>query len=61
MRYVDSRLRRHTVATNLVFNGCPIFHVKEILGHERLDTTCKCYLDVDKELEKKARREYLDL
>lgn len=29
---------RHTVATNLVFNGCPITHVKEILGHERLDT-----------------------
>ena len=52
---------RHTVATNLVFNGCPIVHVKEILGHERLDTTCKYYLGVDKELAKKAHREYLDL
>ncbi|MCL5423366.1 MAG: tyrosine-type recombinase/integrase [Nitrospirae bacterium] len=52
---------RHTVATNLVFNGCPIVHVKEILGHERLDTTCRYYLGVDKELAKKAHDQYLDL
>jgi len=51
---------RHTVATNLVFNGCPIVHVKEILGHERLDTTCKYYLGVDKALAKKAHKEYLN-
>jgi site-specific recombinase XerD len=51
---------RHTVATNLIFNGCPIVHVKEILGHERLDTTCKYYLGVDKEQAKKAHHQYLD-
>lgn len=51
---------RHTVATNLVFNGCPIVHVKEILGHERLDTTCKYYLGVDKVKAKKAHREFLN-
>jgi integrase/recombinase XerD len=51
---------RHTVATNLVFNGCPIVHIKEILGHERLDTTCKYYLGVDKEQAKKAHRQYLN-
>jgi len=51
---------RHTVATNLVFNGCPLVHVKEILGHERLDTTCKYYLGVDKEKAKQAHKEYLD-
>jgi integrase/recombinase XerD len=50
---------RHTVATNLVFNGCPIVHVKEILGHERLDTTCKYYLGVDREQARKAHKEYL--
>jgi integrase/recombinase XerD len=50
---------RHTVATNLVFNGCPIVHVKEILGHERLDTTCRYYLGVDKEEAKKAHQKYL--
>ena len=51
---------RHTVATNLLFNGCPIVHVKEILGHEKLDTTCKYYLGVDKEQAKKAHREFLN-
>lgn len=51
---------RHTVATNLVFNGCPIVHVKEILGHDRLDTTCKYYLGVDKAKAKKAHREFLN-
>ncbi len=58
---VTPHILRHTVATNLVFNGCPIVHVKEILGHERLDTTCRYYLGVDKELAKRAHREYLDL
>lgn len=51
---------RHTVATNLIFNGCPIVHVKEILGHERLDTTCKYYLGVDKEQARKAHSQFLD-
>jgi len=52
---------RHTVATNLVFNGCPIIHVKEILGHERLDTTCRYYLGIDKELAKRAHGQYMNL
>jgi site-specific recombinase XerD len=26
------------------FNGCPIGHIHEILGHEHLVTTCKHYL-----------------
>jgi integrase/recombinase XerD len=51
---------RHTVATNLVFNGCPITHVQQILGHEKLSTTCKYYLGIDKEEAKKAHREYLN-
>ena len=60
-KHVTPHILRHSVATNLVFNGCPIVHVKEILGHERLDTTCKYYLGVDKALAKKAHRQYLDL
>lgn len=39
---------------------CPIIHVKEILGHERLDTTCRYYLGIDKELAKRAHKEYLN-
>lgn len=50
---------RHTVATNLLFNGCPIGHIKEILGHDRLDTTCRYYLGVDKQQAKKAHGQYL--
>lgn len=42
-----------------MLNGCPTVHVKEILGHERLDTTCKYYLGVDKELAKRAHGQYL--
>lgn len=57
---ITPHILRHTVATNLVFNGCPIIHVKEILGHEKLDTTCKYYLGVDKEQAKKAHNQYLD-
>ena len=57
---ITPHILRHTVATNLVFNGCPIVHVKEILGHEKLDTTCKYYLGVDKEKAKQAHREYLN-
>ena len=57
---ITPHILRHTVATNLVFNGCPIIHVKEILGHEKLDTTCKYYLGVDKEKAKQAHREYLN-
>lgn len=56
---VTPHILRHTVATNLIFNGCPIVHVKEILGHEMLDTTCRYYLGVDKEEAKKAHRSYL--
>lgn len=56
---ITPHILRHTVATNLVFNGCPIIHVKEILGHEKLDTTCKYYLGIDKAEAKKAHKEYL--
>jgi integrase/recombinase XerD len=57
---VTPHILRHTVATNLVFNGCPIVHVKEILGHEKLSTTCKYYLGIDKEEAKKAHNKFLE-
>lgn len=56
---ITPHILRHTVATNLVFNGCPIIHVKEILGHERIDTTIKYYLGVDREKAKRAHQQYL--
>jgi integrase/recombinase XerD len=56
---VTPHILRHTVATTLLFNGCPIGHIKEILGHEMLETTCKFYLGVDRKAAKDAHRTYL--
>lgn len=57
---VTAHVFRHTVATTLLFNGCPIGHIKDILGHERLITTCNFYLGTDKRAAKKAHGKYLD-
>lgn len=53
------RVLRHTVAMTLLLNGCPIGHIKELLGHERLDTTCRYYLGVDLRAAKEAHRKFL--
>jgi site-specific recombinase XerD len=57
---VTAHILRHTVATTLLFNGCPIGHIREILGHEHLETTCKYYLGADKRAAKDAHARYLD-
>jgi integrase/recombinase XerD len=57
---VTAHMLRHTVATTLLFNGCPIGHIKEILGHEHLMTTCKFYLGADKRAAKDAHQKYLN-
>jgi site-specific recombinase XerD len=57
---VTAHMLRHTVATTLLFNGCPIGHIKEILGHDRLITTCNFYLGADKRAAKKAHQDFLD-
>src|SRR5205814_9751210 len=41
---VTPHILRHTAATNLLQRGCPIGHIKEILGHQNLETTCRFYL-----------------
>jgi integrase/recombinase XerD len=56
---VTAHVLRHTVATTLLFNGCPVGHIKEILGHEHLITTCKFYLGADKRAAKAAHEKYL--
>ena len=57
---VTPHILRHTSATMLLFNGCPIGHIKQILGHDRLETTCRYYLGVDKQAAKEAHRKYLN-
>jgi site-specific recombinase XerD len=56
---VRPHLLRHTAATQLLFNGCPVGHIKEILGHERLETTCRYYLGLDRRAAKLAHQQYL--
>lgn len=56
---ITAHILRHTCATLLLFNGCPIGHIKEILGHDRLETTCRYYLGVDKTAAKEAHHHYL--
>jgi site-specific recombinase XerD len=56
---VRPHLLRHTAATQLLFNGCPVGHIKEILGHERLETTCRYYLGLDKRAATLAHEQYL--
>ena len=56
---VTAHVLRHTMATTLLLNGCPIGHIKELLGHERLDTTCRYYLGVDVRAVKGAHRKFL--
>jgi integrase/recombinase XerD len=56
---ITPHILRHTTATNLLFNGCPIAHIKEILGHDRLETTCKYYLGIDKRKAKEAHHVFL--
>jgi site-specific recombinase XerD len=56
---ITPHLLRHTAATQLLFNGCPISHIKDILGHERLDTTCRYYLGLDLRAAKRAHQKYL--
>jgi integrase/recombinase XerD len=57
---VTAHMLRHTVATTLLFIGCPIGHIREILGHDRLITTCNFYLGADKRAAKKAHGDFLD-
>ncbi|MFZ1058047.1 MAG: tyrosine-type recombinase/integrase [Candidatus Rokuibacteriota bacterium] len=56
---VTAHVLRHTVATTLLFNGCPIGHIKELLGHERLDTTCRYYLGINVRAAKEAHQKFL--
>lgn len=56
---VSPHILRHTMATTLLFNGCPIGHIKELLGHERLDTTCRYYLGLDIRAAKEAHGKFL--
>lgn len=51
---VYPHMLRHTMATTLLANGCPIGHIRVLLGHTHLSTTCKYYLGTMSDSEAKA-------
>ena len=57
---ITPHILRHTTATTLLFNGCPIGHIKDILGHDKLETTCRYYLGLDKRQAKQAHGTFLN-
>ncbi len=59
LKPITPHVLRHTAATQLLFNGCPIGHIKEILGHARLETSCRYYLGLDSRAAKAAHLKYL--
>jgi site-specific recombinase XerD len=58
-KHVTPHTLRHTTATSLLASGCPIGFIKEVLGHQRLETTCRYYLGIlSKADTKKAHERY---
>jgi site-specific recombinase XerD len=53
-KQVYPHMLRHTMATTLLANGCPIGHIRTLLGHEHLTTTCKYYLGIIAEADVRA-------
>jgi integrase/recombinase XerD len=51
---VYPHMLRHTMATTLLANGCPIGHIRVLLGHTHLTTTCRYYLGMMSDAEAKA-------
>lgn len=57
---VTPHILRHCFATNLAMNACPFTEIKNLLGHERLDTTIRFYVGLtDSKRAKEAHAQYL--
>jgi len=50
---------RHTAATLMMQNGCPITYIQELLGHSDIKTTAKYYLGTDDRSLREAHSKYL--
>jgi site-specific recombinase XerD len=49
-RRLTPHLLRHTYCTNLLHNGADIVHIKDLAGHQDIQTTARYYLGKDKEV-----------
>jgi len=59
-KHVTPHLLRHTFCTNLRNNGADISLIKELAGHQEIQTTARYYLGTDTEVLKQAVGRYLD-
>ena len=50
---------RHTYATTLVNNGCPVDFVRPLLGHSKVETTRKYYVSIQQKNARKAHFRFL--
>jgi integrase/recombinase XerD len=57
---VTPHVLRHTYCTTLLNNGADIMFIKELVGHEDIQTTAKYYLGVSKDQLRKVVDKYLD-
>jgi len=57
---VTPHLLRHTFCTNLRNNGADISLIKDLAGHQDIQTTARYYLSADKQILRDAVRKYLD-
>jgi integrase/recombinase XerD len=59
-KHVTPHLLRHTFCTNLRNNGADISLIKDLAGHQDIQTTSRYYLSSDKQILRDAVRKYLN-
>ncbi|HTU44186.1 MAG TPA: tyrosine-type recombinase/integrase [Bryobacteraceae bacterium] len=59
-KHLTPHLLRHTFCTNLLFNGADITHIKDLAGHQDIQTTARYYLGKDKSVLKRVVEQCLD-
>jgi len=59
-KHVTPHLLRHTFCTNLRNNGADISLIKELAGHQDIQTTVRYYLGTDKQVLRNAVSKYLN-
>jgi integrase/recombinase XerD len=57
---ITPHILRHTFATNMLYNGCDIFTIKELLGHHDITVTTRAYIGIDKQKIKENHLKYLN-
>lgn len=57
---ISAHTLRHTFATNMLYNGCDLVTIKELLGHAGIEVTARAYIGIDKRKIKENHMKYLN-